>query len=189
MAIGLRILLGDFFAWLLIGIGAGLILMEFIAALARRSVPETGSGSLQARHRRAGPQATTPELAEACERCVAPPRARQDILRVGADRLRRPRRGLRRAEEPRRSAGLDRPGIVDGVRPARPVGGRRAASARPSTGVTQASRPAKRVAHSSRARLANIASSRSAISGHADRSCWCAKSGWSASPSTPRNAA
>jgi hypothetical protein len=29
-------MLGDFFAWLLIGLGAGFILMGFIAALARR---------------------------------------------------------------------------------------------------------------------------------------------------------
>ena len=36
VGIGLGILLGDFFAWLLIGIGAGFILMGFIAAFARR---------------------------------------------------------------------------------------------------------------------------------------------------------
>ena len=36
IGIGLGILLGDFFAWLLIGIGAGFVLMGFIAAIARR---------------------------------------------------------------------------------------------------------------------------------------------------------
>ena len=36
LGIGLGILLGDFFAWVLIGIGAGFILMGFIAAIARR---------------------------------------------------------------------------------------------------------------------------------------------------------
>ena len=36
VGIGLGIMLGDFFAWLLIGCGAGFILMGFIAALARR---------------------------------------------------------------------------------------------------------------------------------------------------------
>ena len=36
VGIGLGILLGDFFAWLLIGLGAGFILMGFIAAVARR---------------------------------------------------------------------------------------------------------------------------------------------------------
>jgi hypothetical protein len=34
--VGLGILLGDFFAWLLIGLGGGLILMGFIAAIASR---------------------------------------------------------------------------------------------------------------------------------------------------------
>jgi hypothetical protein len=34
--VGIGLLLGDFFAWLLIGTGAGFILMGFIAALARR---------------------------------------------------------------------------------------------------------------------------------------------------------
>jgi hypothetical protein len=33
--LGLGILLDDFFAWLVIGIGAGLILMAFIAALGK----------------------------------------------------------------------------------------------------------------------------------------------------------
>ena len=36
LGVGLGILLGDFFAWLLIGIGAGFVLMGFIAAIARR---------------------------------------------------------------------------------------------------------------------------------------------------------
>jgi hypothetical protein len=36
LGIGLGILLGDFFAWVLIGIGAGFILMGFISAIARR---------------------------------------------------------------------------------------------------------------------------------------------------------
>jgi hypothetical protein len=36
VGIGLGIMLGDFFAWLLIGLGSGFILMGFIAALARR---------------------------------------------------------------------------------------------------------------------------------------------------------
>jgi hypothetical protein len=36
VGIGLGILLGDFFAWVLIGIGAGFILMGFISAIARR---------------------------------------------------------------------------------------------------------------------------------------------------------
>jgi hypothetical protein len=36
IGIGLGILLGDFFAWLLIGVGAGLAAMGFIAAVARR---------------------------------------------------------------------------------------------------------------------------------------------------------
>jgi hypothetical protein len=35
VGIGLGILLGDFGAWLLIGIGAGFILMAFIAALGK----------------------------------------------------------------------------------------------------------------------------------------------------------
>jgi hypothetical protein len=35
VGIGLGILLGDFFAWLLIGLGAGLILMGVIAALGK----------------------------------------------------------------------------------------------------------------------------------------------------------
>jgi hypothetical protein len=36
VGIGLGILLGDFFAWLVIGIGTGLVLMGLIAAIARR---------------------------------------------------------------------------------------------------------------------------------------------------------
>ena len=36
VGIGLGILLGDFFAWLFIGTGAGFILMGFIAAIASR---------------------------------------------------------------------------------------------------------------------------------------------------------
>ena len=36
VGIGLGILLGDFFAWLFIGAGAGFILMGFIAAIARK---------------------------------------------------------------------------------------------------------------------------------------------------------
>jgi hypothetical protein len=36
VGIGLGILLGDFFSWVLIGFGAGLILMAFIAAIAAR---------------------------------------------------------------------------------------------------------------------------------------------------------
>jgi hypothetical protein len=36
LGIGLGILLGDFFAWLFIGAGAGFILMGFIAAIARK---------------------------------------------------------------------------------------------------------------------------------------------------------
>jgi hypothetical protein len=36
LGIGLGILLGDFLAWVLIGIGAGFILMGFISAIARR---------------------------------------------------------------------------------------------------------------------------------------------------------
>jgi len=36
LGIGLGILLGDFFAWLFIGFGAGLVLMGFIAAIASR---------------------------------------------------------------------------------------------------------------------------------------------------------
>jgi hypothetical protein len=36
VGIGLGILLGDFFAWLLIGFGAGFILMGIIAAIASR---------------------------------------------------------------------------------------------------------------------------------------------------------
>jgi hypothetical protein len=36
VGIGLGIMLGDFFAWLLIGLGAGFVLMGFIAAIARR---------------------------------------------------------------------------------------------------------------------------------------------------------
>lgn len=36
VGIGLGIMLDDFFAWLLIGIGAGFILMGLIAAIARR---------------------------------------------------------------------------------------------------------------------------------------------------------
>jgi hypothetical protein len=35
VGVGLGILLDDFFAWVLIGLGAGLILMGLIAALAR----------------------------------------------------------------------------------------------------------------------------------------------------------
>lgn len=35
VGIGLGILLGDFFAWLLIGIGAGFILMAFIPAIGK----------------------------------------------------------------------------------------------------------------------------------------------------------
>jgi hypothetical protein len=35
VGVGLGILLDDFFAWLLIGLGAGLILMGLIAAIAR----------------------------------------------------------------------------------------------------------------------------------------------------------
>jgi hypothetical protein len=35
VGVGLGILLDDFWAWLLIGIGAGLILMAFIAALGK----------------------------------------------------------------------------------------------------------------------------------------------------------
>jgi hypothetical protein len=35
VGIGLGIMLGDFFAWLLIGIGAGFILMAFISALGK----------------------------------------------------------------------------------------------------------------------------------------------------------
>jgi hypothetical protein len=35
VGIGLGILLGDFFAWLLIGLGAGFILMGVIAALGK----------------------------------------------------------------------------------------------------------------------------------------------------------
>jgi hypothetical protein len=35
VGIGLGILLDDFFAWLLIGLGAGFILMAFIAALGK----------------------------------------------------------------------------------------------------------------------------------------------------------
>jgi hypothetical protein len=36
LGIGLGILLDDFWAWLLIGIGAGFVLMAFIAAIASR---------------------------------------------------------------------------------------------------------------------------------------------------------
>ena len=36
VGIGLGILLGDFVAWLLIGLGAGFVLMGFIAAIASR---------------------------------------------------------------------------------------------------------------------------------------------------------
>ena len=36
VGIGLGIMLGDFFAWLLIGLGAGFILMGLIAAIASR---------------------------------------------------------------------------------------------------------------------------------------------------------
>jgi hypothetical protein len=36
VGIGLGILLGDFFAWLVIGIGTGLVVMGLIAAIARR---------------------------------------------------------------------------------------------------------------------------------------------------------
>jgi|GEM_PF-3510890 len=36
VGIGLGIMLGDFFSWLLIGLGAGFILMGLIAAIARR---------------------------------------------------------------------------------------------------------------------------------------------------------
>ena len=36
VGIGLGILLGDFFAWLLIGLGAGFVLMGLIAAIASR---------------------------------------------------------------------------------------------------------------------------------------------------------
>ena len=36
LGIGLGILLDDFFAWFLIGVGAGFILMGFIAAIASR---------------------------------------------------------------------------------------------------------------------------------------------------------
>jgi hypothetical protein len=36
VGIGLGVLLGDFFAWLLIGFGAGLALMGLIAAIASR---------------------------------------------------------------------------------------------------------------------------------------------------------
>ena len=36
VGIGLGIMLGDFFAWLLIGTGAGFILMGLISAIARR---------------------------------------------------------------------------------------------------------------------------------------------------------
>jgi hypothetical protein len=36
VGIGLGILLGDFFAWLFIGTGAGFILMGFISAMASR---------------------------------------------------------------------------------------------------------------------------------------------------------
>ena len=35
VGIGLGVLLGDFWAWLLIGIGAGLVLMAFISALGK----------------------------------------------------------------------------------------------------------------------------------------------------------
>jgi hypothetical protein len=35
VGLGLGILLGDFFAWALIGLGAGFILMGFIAALGK----------------------------------------------------------------------------------------------------------------------------------------------------------
>ena len=35
VGIGLGILLGDFFAWTLIGLGAGFVLMGFIAALGK----------------------------------------------------------------------------------------------------------------------------------------------------------
>jgi len=36
VGIGLGIMLGDFFAWALIGLGAGLVLMGLVAAIAAR---------------------------------------------------------------------------------------------------------------------------------------------------------
>jgi hypothetical protein len=36
VGIGLGILLGDFFAWLLVGLGAGFVMMGLIAAIASR---------------------------------------------------------------------------------------------------------------------------------------------------------
>ena len=73
VGIGLGILLGDFFAWLLIGIGAGFILLAFIAALGNS---------------RRGPLFTPAPLGDAVETFVR----REDAERFIADARRRRRR-------------------------------------------------------------------------------------------------